>query len=127
MLESDWTQSPGYQTLAGMLFSIKLSSRFNVEEKACLLGQTALQVVRWDRPEHEVDVVLFGLDVWDEFRKKVQNAGRLPHGRGKVVKAGEPAPGTGRMFSTMRLPNAKTVSVDRLLEGMLFGRTARVD
>lgn len=127
MWESDWTQTLGYQTLAEMFFSIKLSDRFNVEEKAYLLGQTALQVMRWDRPEHEVDLVVVGADVWDELLHKTRNAGRLPHGRVKVVKAGESAPGAGRIFSTMRLSNAKTVPVDKLVEAVLFGRIARVD
>ena len=50
MWESDWTQTLGYQTLAEMFFSIKLSDRFTVDEKAYLLGRTALEVMRWDRP-----------------------------------------------------------------------------
>ena len=33
MWESDWTQTLGHQTLAEMLFSIKLSDHFNAEEK----------------------------------------------------------------------------------------------
>jgi predicted TIM-barrel fold metal-dependent hydrolase len=60
MWESDWTQMLGYQTLAELLFAIKLSTRFNAEEKADLLGRTALRAMRWDRPEHEVDTVLVG-------------------------------------------------------------------
>ena len=127
MWESDWTQMLGHQTLAEMFFSIKLSDRFNAEEKAHLLGRTALQVMRWDRPEHEVDTVVVGADVWEEFLHKVRNAGRLPHGRVKVVKGGEAAPTAGRTFSTMRLPNATTVSADKLVEAVLFGRIARVD
>jgi L-fuconolactonase len=127
MWESDWTQTLGHQTLAEMFFSIKLSDRFNTGEKAYLLGRTALEVMRWDRPEREVDVVVVGADVWDEFLHKTRNAGRLPHGRVKVVKAGEPAPRAGRTFSTMKLPNATTVAVDKLVEAVLFGRIARVD
>jgi predicted TIM-barrel fold metal-dependent hydrolase len=127
MWESDWTQTLGYQMLAEMFFSIKLSSRFSADEKAWLLGRTALEVMRWDRPEHEVDTVVVGTDVWDEFLHKARNAGRLPHGRVKVIKAGEAAPIAGRTFSTTRLRNATTVGVDKLVEAVLFGRIARVD
>jgi predicted TIM-barrel fold metal-dependent hydrolase len=127
MWESDWTQTLGYQTLAEMFFSVKLSRRFSADEKAFLLGRTALQAMRWARPEHEVDTVVVGADVWDEFLHKQRNAGRLPHGRVKVLKAGEQAPVAGRTFSTTRLPNATTVAVDKLVEAVLFGRIARVD
>jgi L-fuconolactonase len=127
MWESDWTQMLGYQTLAEMFFSIKLSARFSEDEKACLLGRTALQVMRWDRPEYEVDTVVVGADVWDEFLYKTKNAGRLPHGRVNIIKAGEHARVTGRTFSSTKLPNATTVAVDRLVEAVLFGRIARVD
>jgi hypothetical protein len=127
MWESDWTQTLGNRTLAQMFFSIKLSDRFNAEEKECLLGRAALQVMRWDRPEHAVDTVVVGADVWDEFLHKTGNAGRLPYGRVEVIKAGESAPTAGRTFSTMRLPNATTVAVDKLVEAVLFGRIARVD
>ena len=127
MWESDWTQMLGYQTLAEMLFAIKLSGRYNADEKADLLGRAALQVMRWDRPEHEVDAVVVGPKAWDEFLYKTRNAGRLPHGRVKVHKAGDQAPTSGRTFSTIRLPNATTVTVDRLVEAVLFGRIARVD
>jgi|SRR5579871_2648514 len=127
MWESDWTQTLGHQTLAEMLFSIKLSGRFNAEEKAYLLGRTALEVMRWDRPVHEVDTVVVGADVWDEFLHKTRNAGRLPHARVEVIKAGKGAPKVGRTFSTLKLPNATTVNVDRLVEAALFGRIARVD
>jgi L-fuconolactonase len=127
MWESDWTQTLGHQTLAEMFFSIKLSDRFNKEEKAFVLGRTALEVMRWDRPEHEVDTVVVGADVWEEFLRKTRDAGRLPHRRVKVVKASGPVPGAGRTFSTMRLPNATTVSVDKLVEAVMFGRIAQVD
>ena len=127
MWESDWTQTLGNQTLAEMFFSIKLSDRFNVEEKAYLLGRTALEVMRWDRPEHEVDTVVVGADVWEEFLHKTKNSGRLPHARVEVIKAGESTPAAGRTFSTLRLPNATTVAIDKLVEAVLFGRIARVD
>ena len=125
MWESDWTQTLGYQTLAEMFFSIKLSDRFTPDEKAYLLGRTALQVMRWDRPQYEVDAVVVGADVWDEFLHKTRNAGRLPHKRVEVITAGEPAPSVGRTFSTMTLPNATSVSVDKIVEAVLFGRIAQ--
>lgn len=127
MWESDWTQTLGYQTLAEMYLSIKLSDRFTVDEKAYLLGHTAIEVMRWDRPHYEVDAVVVGADVWDEFVHKTRNAGRLPHKRVEVIKAGEPARSVGRTFSTMKLPNATMVSVDKIVEAVLFGRIAQAD
>ena len=116
MWESDWTQTLGNQTLAEMFFSIKLSDRLNVDEKAYLLGRTALEVMRRDRPEHEVDTVVVGADVWEEFLHKTKNSGQLPHGRVEVIKAGESTAAAGRAFGTLRLPNATTVAVDKLVE-----------
>jgi L-fuconolactonase len=123
--ESDWTQSLGFQTLAEMFFSIQLSDRFSSEEKDYLLGRAALEVMRWDRPAHEVDAIIVGPEVWEEFQHKVRNAGRLPHAGVKVVKSATPV--AGKTFSSMALRGATQVKLDKLVEAALFGRIARLD
>ena len=74
-----------------------------------------------------IGAVVVGADVWEEFLHKTKNSGRLPHARVEVIKAGESTPAAGRTFSTLRLPNATTVAIDKLVEAVLFGRIARVD
>jgi L-fuconolactonase len=123
--ESDWTQCLGFQSLAEMFFSIKLSDRFSSAEKKYLLGRAALEVMRWDRPAHEVDAIIVGAEVWEEFQHKVRHAGRLPHAGVKVAKG--VAPVTGRTFSSMALPDATHITLDKLVEAALFGRIAQLD
>lgn len=129
MWESDWTQCAGHETLAEMLFAIRLSSRFSDEEKAWLLGRSARTVMRWDRPNSRIDGVAVAETDWDAFMLARAAQGRLPHGRVRIARMADPRdlvrrPGE-RWVSTAPLPGAELVSVAAAATAAISGRAER--
>jgi L-fuconolactonase len=125
MWESDWTQCRGHESLAEMLFSIRVADAFSDADKEWLLGRSALTLMRWDRPEDKVDVVLIDPPSWDPFKSALAGAGRLPHGGVKVVRLGEGTmPSTGRRISTTAVSGARQVTVAEAVYAVLNGRFA---
>jgi predicted TIM-barrel fold metal-dependent hydrolase len=126
MWESDWTQCAGAETLAEMLFAVRLSPRFSDAEKAWLLGRTARTVMRWDRADDRVDVVAVADQDWDGFLAALAIQGRLPNGRVRVVRM---APGQAvawpdgaRRVSTAPLAGAEHVCVTQAARVTVSGR-----
>jgi predicted TIM-barrel fold metal-dependent hydrolase len=123
MWESDWTQCRGHETLAEMLFSIRVADAFSDADKEWLLGRSALTLMRWDRPQDKVDVVLVDSPNWDGFKSALAAAGRLPHGGVRVVRLGEgTTPSAGRRISTAPLSGARQVTVAEAVYAALNGR-----
>ncbi len=129
MWESDWTQCMGHETLAEMLFSIRLSEKFSDDEKACLLGRSARAVMRWERPDDRVDIVAVADADWDAFARAFAAQGRLANGRVRIVRL---APGEisttqagARCVSTVPLPGAARVSVAEAVVAAVSGRAQR--
>jgi predicted TIM-barrel fold metal-dependent hydrolase len=126
MWESDWTQCAGHETLAEMLFSIRLAPGFSDDEKAWLLGRSARAVMRWERPDDRVDVVAVADSDWDAFARARAGQGRLGHGRVRVLRVapGEPVawPAGGRCLSTAPLAGAELVGVAEAAEAVKNGR-----
>jgi predicted TIM-barrel fold metal-dependent hydrolase len=123
MWESDWTMCLGHETLAQMLFAIRLSDRFDDEEKAWILGRTARTVMRWDRGDDRVETVAVGPEDWDTFTAAL--GGRLLHGKVKVLRLAEGAPpaGAARTISTVALSGAVRVNLAEAAEAALSGRS----
>jgi L-fuconolactonase len=123
MWESDWTQCRGHETLAEMLFSIRLTDAFSDADKEWLLGRSALTLMRWDRPQDKVDVVLVDPPSWDDFKSALAAAGRLPHGGVQVVRLGEgTTPSAERRISTVAVSGARQVTVAEAVYAVLNGR-----
>jgi L-fuconolactonase len=123
MWESDWTQCRGHETLAEMLFSIRLADAFSDADKEWLLGRSALTLMRWDRPQDKVDVVLVDPPSWDDFQSALAAAGRLPYGGVRIVRLGEgTTPSTGRRISTAPVSGARQVTVAEAVCAALNGR-----
>ena len=129
MWESDWTQCSGAETLAEMLFAIRLSPLFSQEEKVWLLGRSARTVMRWDRLDDRVDVVAVGEAQWDDFSDALVVQGRLPNARVRVIhltRGGIAAwPAGARCISTAPLPGADRVSVAEAAAATVSGRAPR--
>jgi L-fuconolactonase len=126
MWESDWTMSLGHETLAEMLFAIRLSDRFSDEEKAWILGRTARTVMRWERPDDRVETIAIGPDDWEAFTAAL--GGRLLNGGVKVLRlsAGTPPAMPGaRSVSTLALPCSRQVSPAEAAAAAISGRIAR--
>lgn len=123
MWESDWTQSRGHETLAEMLFAIRLAPGFSDEEKEWLLGRSAVTLMRWDRPQDKVDAVLIDAANWRAFQNAMASAGQLPHGGVQAVRLeqGGTLP-LGRKISTAELPDVRRVSLQDAVYAMLNGR-----
>jgi predicted TIM-barrel fold metal-dependent hydrolase len=128
MWESDWTMCMGHETLAEMLFSIRLSPLFTAAEKSWLLGGSARAVMRWARPDDGVDVVVVDAGHRAAFSRAVAARGRLRHGRVRVCC---PAPGEtvawpdgARCVSTRLLPGARHVGIDAAALSAVTGRVA---
>jgi L-fuconolactonase len=125
MWESDWTMSLGHETLAEMLFAIRLSGRFSDEEKAWILGRTARAVMRWERPDDRVETIAVGPDDWEAFTAAL--GGRLLNGGVGVVRI---FPGTppmqlgGGSISTLALPGTRRVSPAEAAAAAISGRIA---
>jgi predicted TIM-barrel fold metal-dependent hydrolase len=129
MWESDWTMCAGHETLAEMLFSIRLSPAFSEAEKSWLLGRTARTVMRWDRPDDRIDVVAVAAADWDAFAEALAVQGRLLNGRVQILRLspGEirPWPAGTRCLSTAPLPGATTASVNDAALAAVSGRAER--
>jgi predicted TIM-barrel fold metal-dependent hydrolase len=125
MWESDWTQCRGHETLAEMLFSLRVASVLTDSEKEWILGRSAEALMRWDRPDDKVDTVLVDLSRWDDFRSALAVAGRLPHGGVKAVPLnGEAVPASARRVSTVALSGTRQVTLAGAVYAMLHGRVA---
>ncbi|MCB1488344.1 MAG: amidohydrolase family protein [Bauldia sp.] len=126
MWESDWTQCRGHETLAEMLFSIRLAPAFSAEEKEWLLGRSATTLMRWDRPRDKVDVVAIAESDWPAFERALASAGRLPHGGVRAVRmtSGE-VPPDGHVIATGPIAGASQVTLDEAVHVMLNGRLPR--
>ena len=123
MWESDWTQCRGHETLAEILFSLRLALVLSETEKEWILGRSALSLMRWDRPDDTVDTVLVDPSRWDDFSAALAAAGRLPHGGVKAVQLGEETVLTSaRQVSTVALPRTRQVTVAGAVYAMLNGR-----
>ena len=123
MWESDWTQCRGHETLAEMLFSLRLALVLSETEKEWILGRSALSLMRWDRPDDTVDTVIVDPSRWDDFSAALAAAGRLPHGGVKAVQLGEETVLTSaRQVSTVALPRTRQVTVAGAVYAMLNGR-----
>lgn len=125
MWESDWTQCLGHQTLAEMLFSIRLADLLSPEEKADVLGRTTLAVMGWERTEDRVDTILVAPGDWDAFSARLKQAGQLLHGGVAIRRLGEDAARGARTVSTAPAgPDTRQVSVAQAAEAALYGRIA---
>ena len=126
MWESDWTQCMGHETLAEMLFSIRLSPLFSDEEKSHLLGRTARTVMRWDRPDDRVQVVAVADADWDAFAQAFAAQGRLANGGVRVIRVAPDAvpilPAGARCVGTADLPGVECVGVAAAAAAAVSGR-----
>jgi hypothetical protein len=126
MWESDWTQCAGAETLAEMLFAVRVSPRFSDEEKAWLLGRTAQTVMRWDRSDDRIDVVAVAEQDWDGFLAALATQGRLPNARVRVVRMalGQAVawPDGARRVSTAPIAGTESVSVTQAASVAVSGR-----
>jgi len=127
MWESDWTQCVGAESLAEMLFALRLAPQFSAEEKAWLLGGSARRVMRWQRADDGVEVVVVAPADRAAFDQAFAAQGRLANGRVRVVRlaAGEAYAGpTGpRCIATAPLAGTRLVSVAQAVASAVSGRT----
>ena len=128
MWESDWTQHAGAETLAEMLFSIRLSPLFSDDEKASLLGRTARTVMRWERADDTVEVVVVGADEATAFDEAFAARGRLANGRVRRVRLapGEryAGPAGARCLATTDITGARRVAPAQAAASAVSGRLA---
>jgi predicted TIM-barrel fold metal-dependent hydrolase len=126
MWESDWTQCMGHETLAEMLFAIRLADLFSGDEKAWLLGRSARTLMRWERPDDSVAVVVVAAGDGAAFDAAFAAQGRLANGRVRVVRL---APGDGflappgaRCVATSAVPGIAAVGVIAAAAAAVTGR-----
>ena len=126
MWESDWTQCMGCESLAEMLFAIRFSALFSDDEKAWLLGRTARTVMRWERADDTIDMVVVAAEDNAAFGRAFAAQGRLANGRVRVARLAPDEhfgpPAGVRCVSTAALAAARRVSVAQAAVAAVTGR-----